>query len=73
MLDQATKTKLRDPAYFALHMQAAKAIREAGEFRWYDSNFLRCGPLNRIYGSGLNYPDNRDVFFGSSFFFFLAL
>jgi hypothetical protein len=49
MLDQATKTKLRDPAYFALHMQAAKAIREAGEFRWYDSNFLRRFEAAKIY------------------------
>jgi hypothetical protein len=41
MFDKVTRAKLRDPAYFALHTQAAAALREVGAFAWYDSNFLR--------------------------------
>lgn len=40
MRDEAIKAKLRDPAYFALHVQAAMALRETAQFRWYDSFFL---------------------------------
>jgi len=35
------KAKLRDPGYFALHLQAAAAIREVDRLGWYDSHFLR--------------------------------
>lgn len=41
ILDPATKAKLRNPDYFALHLQAAMAIREVSRFDWYDSQFLR--------------------------------
>lgn len=40
MLDEAIKAKLRDPAYFALHVKAAMALRETARFGWYDSFFL---------------------------------
>lgn len=33
--------KLRDPEYFALHVQAMAAIRDTGAPGWYDGNFLR--------------------------------
>lgn len=49
MLDEATRAKLRDPDYFALHLQAAQAIREAARFEWYDSNFLRRFEAAKIY------------------------
>ena len=49
MLDEATKAKLRDPAYFALHVQAAAALRAAGQFSWYDSNFLRRFEAAKLY------------------------
>lgn len=49
MLDEATKTKMRDPAYFALHTQAVCAIRAAGQFAWYDSNFLRRFEAAKLY------------------------
>ena len=35
------EARLRDPAYFALHVQAALAFREVPRFGWYDSHFLR--------------------------------
>lgn len=35
------RERLRDPAYFALHLQAAAALREVGHMGWYDSHFLR--------------------------------
>lgn len=41
MADQHVATRLRDPAYFGLHLQAAAAIREVGQLGWYDSHFLR--------------------------------
>lgn len=49
MLNEATKTKLRDPDYFALHLKAAQAIREAACFQWYDSNFLRRFEAAKLY------------------------
>lgn len=41
MSDTSSHARLRDPAYFALHLQAAAAIREVGQLGWYDSHFLR--------------------------------
>lgn len=32
---------MRDPAYFALHVRAAAAIRTVDQIGWYDSHFLR--------------------------------
>jgi len=32
---------LSDPGYFALHLEAASAIRKVGQVGWYDSQFLR--------------------------------
>ena len=49
MLDEAVKTKLRDPDYFALHLQAAAAIHAAGRFPWYDSNFVRRVEAAKLY------------------------
>lgn len=48
-LDQTARTKLRDPAYFALHLHAARALREVGQFAWYDSNFLRRFEAAKLY------------------------
>lgn len=41
MLDASPRSRLRDPGYFTLHLQAAMAIREVGQLGWYDSHFLR--------------------------------
>lgn len=49
MLDQAIKAKLRDPAYFALHVQAAMALRETAQFDWYDSFFLHAHAAATLY------------------------
>jgi len=43
------RERLRDPAYFALHLQAAAAIREVGQLGWYDSQFLRRVEVARRY------------------------
>lgn len=43
------QTRLRDPAYFVLHLQAAAAIREVGQLGWYDSHFLRRVEVARRY------------------------
>lgn len=42
-------SRLRDPGYFALHLQAAAAIREVGQLGWYDSHFLRRIEVARRY------------------------
>lgn len=39
--DDPNAAKLRDPAYFALHVKAMMAFREVARFGWYDSHFLR--------------------------------
>ena len=49
MFDDQAKAKLRDPAYFALHIQAATAIREVDRLGWYDSQFLRRFEVARRY------------------------
>ena len=43
------RERLRDPAYFGLHLQAATAIREVGGLGWYDSHFLRRVEVARRY------------------------
>lgn len=43
------RARLRDPAYFALHLQAAAAIRKVGDMGWYDSHFLRRYEIARTY------------------------
>jgi hypothetical protein len=40
-LDADPRARLRDPAYFALHLKAAAALRAVGTMGWYDSHFLR--------------------------------
>lgn len=41
MLDPVLRSRLRDPAYFMLHLKAISTIREVGALGWYDSQFLR--------------------------------
>lgn len=43
------RAALRDPAYFALHLQAAAALRAVGNLGWYDSQFLRRFEAARRY------------------------
>ena len=49
MIDPAIRAKLADPAYFSLHLQAAKAIAAIGQLQWYDSDFLRRYAVARHY------------------------
>jgi hypothetical protein len=35
------RSRLSDPAYFALHIRAARAIGTVNQFIWYDAHFLR--------------------------------
>lgn len=56
MLTPATQAKLKNPAYFALHLQAARAIQEVAQFGWYDSHFLRRFEVARCYLSKVR-PD----------------
>lgn len=49
MLDEAIKTKLRDPAYLDLHLAAVSAIRKVGVERWYDAHFHRRFQVARVY------------------------
>lgn len=41
MLDEAIRTKLRDPAYLDLHLAAVGVLNRIGKIRWYDAHFLR--------------------------------
>jgi hypothetical protein len=43
------RQRLRDPAYFALHLKAAAAIRKVGGMGWYDSQFLRRLEIAKTY------------------------
>jgi hypothetical protein len=43
------RARLRDPAYFALHLKAAAALRAVGDLGWYDSHFLRRRAAARLY------------------------
>lgn len=49
MSGTTVRERLRDPAYFALHLQAVAAIREVGDLGWYDSHFLRRVEVARRY------------------------
>jgi hypothetical protein len=49
MLNEATRAKLRDPAYLDLHMQAVNAIRRIGVVGWYDSHFVRRFEAAKLY------------------------
>ena len=61
MLNTNTKAKLRDPAYFALHLQAMVALRDEGRFNWYDSHFLRRFEAAKRY-LGIVCPDKLQMF-----------
>lgn len=63
MIDPGVAAKLRDPAYFSLHLQAARAIRHVGQLEWYDSDFLRRFEVARHY-LGIVRPDSLDTFLG---------
>lgn len=60
-MNPETKTKLSDPAYFALHLQAAMAIRHVAQFGWYDSHFLRRLAVAKHYLGNVR-PDVLCVF-----------
>jgi hypothetical protein len=49
ILNADPRQRLRDPAYFALHLKAAAAIRKVGDIGWYDSHFLRRYEIARTY------------------------
>lgn len=61
MPDTSPETRLRDPGYFGLHLQAAAAIREVGQLAWYDSHFLRRVAIARTYLAKVR-PDMLDAF-----------
>jgi len=48
------REKLRDRAYFALHLAAAAAIRDVDQLNWYDSHFLRRFEVARRYLARVN-------------------
>lgn len=55
------RQRLRDPAYFALHLKAAAALREVGLMGWYDSHFLRRREAARRYLADVR-PDMLGAF-----------
>jgi hypothetical protein len=61
MLDEAIKTKLRDPGYLDWHLAAIRAIRTVGQADWYDSVFLRRYEVARHYLAAVN-PAATDGF-----------
>lgn len=61
MLHRSPSAKLRDPDYFGLHLQAARAIREVGDLGWYDSHFLRRFTIAQRYLSRVR-PDALPAF-----------
>lgn len=61
MLDEAIKAKLRDPAYFDLHMAAVAAIRRVGIVDWYDSHFVRRFAVAKAYLAQVQ-PDALEAF-----------
>lgn len=63
MIDPGFTAKLRDPAYFSLHLQAARSIRHVGQLEWYDSDFLRRFEVARHY-LGIVCPDSLETFLG---------
>ncbi len=60
-LDHDPRARLRDPAYFALHVQAAAAIREVDQLGWYDSHFLRRFAVAQAYLAKVR-PDALSTF-----------
>lgn len=61
MLDEAIRTKLRDPAYLDLHLAAIAAIRKVGAQRWYDAHFHRRFEVARHYLAQVR-PDALEPF-----------
>ena len=59
--DDNPRARLRDPAYFALHLAAIAAIREVGSMGWYDSHFLRRREIACTYLAKVR-PDLVDDF-----------
>lgn len=55
------RARLRDPAYFALHLEAVAAIRAVEEMGWYDSQFLRRLEVARRYLAKVR-PDRLEAF-----------
>ncbi|MFN3989773.1 MAG: hypothetical protein ACK4IS_05905 [Erythrobacter sp.] len=55
------RERLRDPAYFALHLKAAAALRAVGNMGWYDSHFLRRFEAARCYLADVR-PDMIETF-----------
>lgn len=56
-----TRAPLRDPAYFARHVEAAAAIRTVEDLGWYDSDFLRRLEVAKRY-LGKVRPDRLKAF-----------
>ena len=63
-LDAGPRERLRDPAYFALHLKAAAAIRAVARMGWYDSHFLRRFEIARHYLADVR-PDALPSFLDS--------
>lgn len=53
--------KLRDPHYFALHLEAMASVRDVSAPGWYDANFLRRFEVARHYIAKVR-PDALDAF-----------
>lgn len=49
MLDEAIKSKLRDPAYLDLHLAALGVLKNVGDNRWYDDCFVRFYEAGKAY------------------------
>lgn len=49
MLNPLLRSRLRDPDYFKLHLEAVAAIRALGPQRWYDAHFVRLVNAARHY------------------------
>lgn len=54
MLDDAIKTKLRDPTYLDLHLAAVRSLNRVGPTSWYDAHFLRRYEVARDYLAVVN-------------------
>lgn len=63
MLDEAIRTKLRDPQYLELHLAAIAAARSVGSAPWYDSWFLRCLETAKRFLAEVR-PDALEEFLG---------
>lgn len=60
-LDRDPRARLRDPAYFALHLRAVAAIKAVDRLGWYDSHFLRRLEVAKHYLAEVR-PDALDTF-----------